>query len=63
MEPVDLASANEADFQRIVLTHSGQADHSVAMIIHNAGTIGQATLLASLWKGNRFVIIIDRQPF
>jgi hypothetical protein len=41
VEPVDLASATEADFNRIVMAHCGEADHSVAMIVHNAGTIGQ----------------------
>ncbi len=42
VEPVDLGTATPADFGQLMMAHCGEADHAVAMIVHNAGTLGQA---------------------
>ncbi len=52
VEPVDLATANQADFDRLLTAHCGAADHAVAVIVHNAGTLGQVEHLRiqyTLW--------------
>jgi sepiapterin reductase len=41
VETVDLSSANKETFERVVRANYGSADHEVAIIIHNAGTLGQ----------------------
>ena len=56
-ESVDLATANQADFGRILMAHCGEADHDAAIIVHNAGTIGQvptahARRAISPWKNH-----------
>jgi len=38
---VDLASAGRETFEKAVRDNYGSADHEVAIIIHNAGTLGQ----------------------
>ena len=37
---IDLATADRETFLRAVRANYGSADHAVAIIIHNAGTIG-----------------------
>eukprot|EP00088_Acartia_fossae_P038597 TRINITY_DN40039_c0_g1_i1.p1 TRINITY_DN40039_c0_g1~~TRINITY_DN40039_c0_g1_i1.p1 ORF type:complete len:274 (+),score=7.15 TRINITY_DN40039_c0_g1_i1:226-1047(+) len=41
IECVDLAAADKADFEACVRANYGSADHEVALVIHNAGTLGQ----------------------
>jgi len=41
VETCDLASANKDTFERVVRANYGSATHEVAIIIHNAGTLGQ----------------------
>jgi len=38
---VDLSTADKEVFEKAVRAHLGSADHEVAIIIHNAGTLGQ----------------------
>jgi len=40
-EALDLATADRDAFERAVRANYGSADHEVAIVIHNAGTIGQ----------------------
>lgn len=39
--PVDLSTADKEVFEKAVKANYGSADHEVAIIIHNAGTLGQ----------------------
>lgn len=41
IETLDLATADSEAFLKAVRANYGSADHAVAMVIHNAGTIGQ----------------------
>lgn len=41
VETVDLAMADEEAFSKVVRANYGSADHEVAVVIHNAGTLGQ----------------------
>jgi len=41
VECVDLATADKEVFERVVRANYGSADHEVAIVIHNAGTLGQ----------------------
>ena len=38
---IDLETANQEAFEKAVRDNYGRGDHSVAMVIHNAGTLGQ----------------------
>jgi len=40
-EAVDLATADRDLFERVVKANYGSADHEVALVIHNAGSLGQ----------------------
>jgi len=40
-ESIDLATADREIFERAVKANYGSADHEVAIVIHNAGTLGQ----------------------
>ena len=40
-EAVDLATADKDLFERVVKANYGSADHEVALVIHNAGSLGQ----------------------
>lgn len=41
VESVDLSTANKETFEKVVRANYGSANHEVAIIIHNAGTLGQ----------------------
>jgi len=41
LESIDLGTADKDAFYRSVTSNYGSADHEVALIIHNAGTLGQ----------------------
>ena len=41
LAPLDLATADTETFLQAVRANYGSADHAVAIVIHNAGTIGQ----------------------
>lgn len=41
VESVDLSTADKETFEKVVKANYGSADHEVAIIIHNAGTLGQ----------------------
>jgi hypothetical protein len=41
LETIDLATADSEAFLKAIQANYGSADHAVAMVIHNAGTIGQ----------------------
>ena len=41
VECIDLATADKETFERSVRANYGSADHEVALVIHNAGTLGQ----------------------
>jgi len=41
LEAIDLSTADKDAFHRSVTANYGSADHEVALIIHNAGTLGQ----------------------
>lgn len=41
VECIDLATADKETFDRSVRANYGSADHEVALVIHNAGTLGQ----------------------
>jgi len=41
VQSVDLGTADREVFEKIVRANYGSADHEVAIIIHNAGTLGQ----------------------
>jgi sepiapterin reductase len=38
---IDLETANQETFEKAVRSNYGSGDHSVAVVIHNAGTLGQ----------------------
>ena len=40
-ESVDLSTANREVFEKAVRANYGSADHEVAIVIHNAGSLGQ----------------------
>merc|ERR1712037_878801 len=41
VQSLDLATADKEAFERAVKCYQGSADHEVAIVIHNAGTLGQ----------------------
>merc|ERR1711994_828704 len=43
VQPMDLSTADKEAFEKAILAHRGSADHpyEVAIVIHNAGTLGQ----------------------
>jgi short-subunit dehydrogenase len=41
VQSLDLGTADKEAFERAVRAHQGSADHEVAVVIHNAGTLGQ----------------------
>lgn len=41
VQSLDLGLADKDSFERAVRAHQGSADHEVAIVIHNAGSIGQ----------------------
>lgn len=41
LESIDLATADKTTFDKVVRANYGSADHEVAIVIHNAGTLGQ----------------------
>ena len=41
IETVDLGTASEETFSSVVRANYGSGDHEVAIVIHNAGTLGQ----------------------
>lgn len=41
MKSLDLSTADKESFENVVQAHKGSGDHEVAMVIHNAGTLGQ----------------------
>ena len=41
LESIDLATADKSAFDKVVRANYGSADHEVAIVIHNAGTLGQ----------------------
>lgn len=41
LESIDLATADKTTFTNVVRANYGSADHEVAIVIHNAGTLGQ----------------------
>jgi len=62
VESVDLATADEADFDRLLTAHCGAADHAVAVIVHNAGTLGQVEhlhILYTLWDAFRVKYVLQ----
>ena len=54
LESIDLGTADKDAFYRSVTSNYGSADHEVALIIHNAGTLGQdgrkITVCTYHWK-------------
>jgi len=41
VQSLDLSTADKDAFEKVVRAHQGSADHEVAMVVHNAGTLGQ----------------------
>ena len=41
VQSLDLSTADKEAFEKVVRAHQGSADHEVAMVVHNAGTLGQ----------------------
>lgn len=70
---VDLATAEKEDFEKAVRANYGSADHEVAIIIHNAGTIGQdgrkitdltdISLMSTYYRLNLFHVICLNSVF
>jgi hypothetical protein len=56
---IDLATADRDTFLRAVRANYGSADHAVAIIIHNAGTIGHDGRKITVGPGNLCYLLIS----
>ena len=61
-EVVDLATADKEVLEKAVKANIGSADHEVALVIHNAGTLGQDGRKITVENQNKVMISTNISP-